>query len=165
MSRGVAATPASLWFATVAALLLAVTPLPLWIAPARTDWLTLLVVYWVLRAPRQVGMGFAWLLGLAMDAICGGMLGPRALAMSVVAYAALVLRARMLHHTLPQQMAEVFLLSACAQLLLRWAQGFSGHTGVESGFLMGSLTAAFCWPVVSMQVGSRRRLEAWDGAA
>ena len=159
------AAPAVLWGSAVGALLLVLLPLPAWIAPARPDWLCLLVFYWVLRDPGSAGLGFAWLVGLAGDALCGGVLGPRSLALAVVAYVVLVLRARILHHSLPQQMALLLGLSASAQLLLRWAQGFSGHAEVGAGLLMGSLTAAFFWPLTGSWLGMRGRMENWHGSA
>lgn len=153
-----------LWGSVTGALLLVLLPLPAWIAPARPDWLSLLVFYWVLRDPDSAGLGFAWLVGLAADALCGGMLGPRALALSVVAYVVLVLRARILHNTLPQQMAMLFVLSASSQLLLRWAQGFSGHAAMGGDLLMCSLTAAFCWPLIGSWLGMHGRMENWHGS-
>lgn len=150
---------------TLAALLLAVCPMPPWLLPARPDWLSLLVIFWILRAPQHVGMGSAWVAGLVLDALCGGVLGPRALAMAVLAYVVLVLRPRMLHYTLVQQMGAVAGLSAVSQFLCRWAQGLAGTEAVHPWLLAGSLTAAFCWPIVSLQVGSRGRMETWDAAA
>ncbi len=158
-------SPFTLWGSVVLALLLVVMPLPAWVAPARPDWLSLLVFYWVLRDSGSAGFGLAWIAGLAADALCGGLLGPRALALSVVAYVVVVLRARILHHSLPQQMLTVFALSALAQLLLRWAQGFTGHAQMGAGLFMGSLTAAFCWPLIGMWVGARGRMENWHGSA
>jgi rod shape-determining protein MreD len=154
-----------IWASTVAALLLMLLPLPAWIAPARPDWLSLLVIYWVLRDPVHAGIGFAWLAGLAGDALCGGLLGPRALAMSAVAYVVWVLRARILHHSLPQQMAAVFALSVSAQVLMRWAQGFTGHPQVGWQLVWGSLTAAFCWPLIGAWLGTRGRMENWHASA
>ena len=154
-----------LWASTAAALLLLLMPLPSWMAPERPDWLSLLVFYWVLRDPVNAGIGFAWLAGLAADALCGGMLGPRALALAVVAYVAWVLRARILHHSLPQQMAAVFALSVLAQVLMRWAQGFSGHAVMGVDVLMGSVTAAFCWPLIGTWLSMRGRMEDWHASA
>lgn len=143
------------------ALLLAIFPLPPWLAPARPDFVALLIIYWVVRAPDRFGMGSAWLLGLLLDGVAGGLIGPRALAFAVVAYFALVLRSRMLYYTLAQQMGLVFAMVLSGQILCHWAQGVGG-AGVDPWFLMGSLTSAFCWPVVTGNVTRARGMERFD---
>lgn len=146
------------------ALLLAISPLPQWLAPARPDFVALLIIYWVVRAPDRFGMGTAWLLGLLLDGIAGGLIGPRALAFAVVAYFALVLRSRMLYYTLAQQMGLVFAMVLSGQVLCHWAQGVGG-AGVDPWFLMGSLTSAFCWPVVTGNVTRARGMERFDATS
>lgn len=148
-----------------AALLLAMHPLPSGFLHARPEWLTLLVVYWVLRAPLEVGMGSAWLLGLLFDGLLGGPLGAHALALSVVAYIVLALRARLLHWSLFQQVVVVGGCAALGQLLCHWAQGLAGHPAPDATFLLASLTTAACWPIVGMQFGPGGRAGAWDAAS
>jgi rod shape-determining protein MreD len=146
------------------ALLLALAPLPAWLAPARPGWLGLFVIYWVLRAPLRFGMAGAWCLGLLFDGMSGGLLGPHALALAVTAYFALVLRPRMLHYALAQQVALVAVMSAAGLFLAQWAQGLSGQSAPHLWFLVGGLTSAACWPIVSMRGAHRRSMEGWDAA-
>jgi rod shape-determining protein MreD len=146
------------------ALLLAIFPLPGWLAPARPDWLGLFVVYWAMRAPQHAGLLTAWCLGVLFDGVSGGLLGPHALAGTVMAYFAIVLRPRMLHYALAQQMAVVALLCGAGSFLAHWAQGLGGRPSVNLWFMMGSLTSAACWPIVGVRSGARRRMETWDAA-
>ena len=44
------------------------------------DWVALVVIFWGIREPRLVGMGWAFLLGLAMDVADASVLGQHALA-------------------------------------------------------------------------------------
>jgi rod shape-determining protein MreD len=148
----------------VLAVLLAIYPLPAWLAPARPDFMALLAIYWVVRAPDRFGMGSAWLAGLLLDAVAGGLLGPRALELAVVAYFALILRPRMLYYPLPQQMGLVCAMVLTGQILCHWAQGVGG-AGVDPWFLMCSLTSAFCWPLVTGGAGRSRGMERFDAAA
>jgi len=147
------------------ALLLSIYPLPAWLMPARPDWLGLFVIHWVMRSPQHVGMMLAWCLGLLFDGIVGGMLGPHALALSVVAYFTLILRPRMLHYPLLQQVAVVAVLCGAGRFLAQWAQGIGGHSHLDMWFLMGSLTSASCWPIVSLRGGYGRQMEGWDATA
>ena len=50
------------------------------------DWVALVVIFWGIREPRLVGMGWGFLLGLAMDVADASVLGQHALAYVLVAY-------------------------------------------------------------------------------
>ena len=151
-------------FSVVVALLLSLYPLPMWLLSARPNWLALLVIYWITRLPQGFGIGTAWLIGLLMDGLEGGVLGRRALALAVVAYASLLLRGRMLHYTLPQQVLLVFALCAIDQVLCHWVQNVTGHATSSMGFLLGSLTAAFVWPLFAPGSRHDRSFEGWKAS-
>ncbi|MBP8925205.1 MAG: rod shape-determining protein MreD [Pseudomonadales bacterium] len=153
--------PLAVGFSGLIALVLALMALPVWLMAARPDWLGLWVVYWITRQPARIGMGMAWLVGLLMDGVGGGVLGRHALALAVVAYACLVLRSRMLIYTLPQQMALVFLMTTLDQLLCHWVQNLSGHSTPNLSFLMGPVASAILWPMLAM-IGARdATMESW----
>lgn len=153
--------PLSFGVSVVAALLLCLYPLPMWLLPARPDWLALLVVYWIRRLPHGFGVGWAWLIGLLMDGLEGGVLGRHAFALAVVAYAGLLLRRRMLLYSLPQQVALVCALCAMHQILLYWVQNLTGHAPPSLVFLMGSLTSAFLWPAFASGAQRERFVDGW----
>ena len=153
--------PFAVALSTLGALLASLYPLPVWLLPARPDWLALVVIFWILRLPHGFGIGSAWLLGLLMDGLEGGVLGRHALALSVVAYATILLRRRMLHYSLLQQMLLVFALCATDQVLCHWVQNLAGHATSSLVFLMGSLTAAFCWPLFAFGTPRDRSLQRW----
>jgi rod shape-determining protein MreD len=148
-------------FSGLLAMVLSLMALPLWLMPARPDWLGLWVIYWVTRQPARLGMGWAWAAGLLMDGIGGGVPGRHALALAVVCYASLVLRGRMFIYTLPQQMAVVFALTAVDLLLCQWVQNVGGHGTPDVFFLMGAATSAFLWPVVAMTGTRDSGMETW----
>ena len=54
----------------------------------KPDFLALLLLYWCIQAPRYVGVGVAWLLGLLMDVGDATLFGQHALAYAVLAYGA-----------------------------------------------------------------------------
>ncbi len=153
--------PFAVALSALAALLASLYPLPLWLQPARPDWLALVVIFWIMRVSHGFGIGSAWLLGLAMDGLEGGVLGRHALALSVVAYAAILLRRRMLHYSLLQQMLLVLALCAADQILCHWVQNLTGHATASLIFLMGSLTSAFCWPLFAPGAPRDRSLANW----
>jgi len=90
------------------------------------DFLALVLLYWCIQAPRLVGVGTAWLVGLLMDVADATLFGQHALAYAVLAFAADYFRRRVLRFPLWQQAVQVaVLLAACAALVLvvRWIGG------------------------------------------
>jgi rod shape-determining protein MreD len=152
----------ALLVSALVALLAALAPMPEWLAPARPNWLGLWVIFWILRLPQHVGLLSAWSIGLVFDGMSGSLLGPHALGLVVVAYFAIVLRTRMLHYALAQQVALAAVLCGGGLFIAHWAQGLGGRSSMNLWFLMGGLTSAACWPIVSMRSSWVRHMEGWD---
>ena len=91
--------PASL----LIALLLGLLPLPGWLQPYRPYLLALVIVYWLIEAPERVGIGTAFLLGIAADIAFGTLLGEQALRLTVMAFIVQRFRAQLRFFPLSQQ--------------------------------------------------------------
>ncbi len=148
MSRGQARSwPVILTF--LIALSLDVTPLPGDLSAWRPPWLALVAIYWALAYPRRYGLAFAWVAGLVLDVLKGGVLGQHALAMTVTVW--LVLRFHLRLRVFPpwQQTAAVFGLAAIHQFLVFWVDGMAG--GAELGWdrVTPVAVALFAWPMVA----------------
>lgn len=89
------------------ALLLGLVPLPVVLQPFRPYWLALVMAYWVLEDHERIGMGSAFLLGIAADLCFGSLLGEQALRLSVMAFILHRFRARMRFYPVPQQAAAI----------------------------------------------------------
>jgi rod shape-determining protein MreD len=87
----------------LAALLLGLLPLPVWMQPYRPYWLALVVVYWVIEAPDRFGLGFAVLAGVLADLCFGTVLGEQALRLTVMAFIVQRFRAQLRFFPLSQQ--------------------------------------------------------------
>jgi rod shape-determining protein MreD len=87
----------------LAALLLALLPLPLVLQPLRPYWLALVLAYWVIEEPERVGLGFVFVMGLVADISFGGLLGEQALRLVVMAFILQRFRARLRFFPLSQQ--------------------------------------------------------------
>ena len=111
------------------------------------DFLALVLVVWNIHQPRKVGIGIAFLFGLLIDVHAGALLGERALAYSLLSYAAISLHRRVpwfgplgkMLHVLP-----LFFLAQLATVAVRLAVG-SGLPG-WSPFL-SCVSTALLWPV------------------
>ena len=85
------------------ALLLGLVPLPGLLQPLRPYWLALVLAYWLLEEPEQIGLGVAFALGVLADLVFGGLLGEQAMRLVVMAFILDRFRARMRFFPLSQQ--------------------------------------------------------------
>ena len=104
----------SLLFAMVLMLL----PLPEGMKFLRPNWVLLVLIYWMMALPSRVGIGTAWVIGLLMDVLLGGILGITALVYALIAYLILAFHLQLRQYPLWQQGIWVFLLIFFNQLVL-----------------------------------------------
>lgn len=139
------------------ALLLHVFPLPYDLRWARPEWLSMVLIYWVMAVPQRVGVGIAWLLGLLLDGFEGAYLGQNALALSIVAYITLVLHQRIRVFVAWQQAFVVFVLIGMQQLLCNWTQSLQGGMAQNLLFLVPAVISALLWPGMLVVLRGLRR--------
>jgi rod shape-determining protein MreD len=128
------------------ALSLEVTPMPADLAPWRPPWLALTVIYWALTYPRRYGLALAWLAGLVLDVLKGGVLGQHALAMTVATWLALRFHLRLRVFPIWQQTMAIGVVVAIHQFLVFWVDGVS--VGAELGWqrVTPTFAAIIIWP-------------------
>jgi len=122
MRRGVRTT------SLLAALLLGLMPLPLWLQPLRPNWLALVVAFWVIATPERAGLGFAFAVGLLADLVFGSLLGEQALRLLLLAAILQRFRAQLRFFPLFQQMlliGALLFLDRTAAWLLHWMLGLA----------------------------------------
>ena len=138
--------PARPWFILLSlliALLLNCIPPSAW--PFMPDWVALVMIFWSIREPRHVGMGYAFILGLSMDVADANLLGQHTLAYVLAAYAATALSKRILWFPLVQQALQVLpllLIVQCVQF------GVRAMPGVELpgwSYFAGPFVGAVLW--------------------
>ncbi|HNC52779.1 MAG TPA: rod shape-determining protein MreD [Accumulibacter sp.] len=142
--------PVRPWFiacSLLLALLLNFLPTAAW--PAVPDWTALLIVFWSVREPRRVGMGLAFLFGVAMDVADASLLGQHALAYVLVAYAASSLSRRILWFPLAQQALQVFPLLLLVQLVQFGVRMLIGGDFPGIGYFLGPVFSALLWPLLT----------------
>lgn len=134
-------------FSLLLALLLNFMPTAVW--RGMPDWLALLIVFWSVREPRRVGMGLAFLLGVAMDVADASLLGQHALAYVLVAYAASSLSRRILWFPLGQQALQVFPLLMLVQVVQFSVRMLIGADSPGISYFVGPFLAALLWPALT----------------
>jgi len=128
--------------------LLSVFPLPVTWAWYRPEFVALLVIYWVMALPEQVGVGLAFVVGIIQDVVEYAVLGQHALALVAVAYVCMLSYRRIRNYALWQQSAWVFVLIGLHQLFWNWVHGFTGPAAQSLIFLLPALVSALVWPIV-----------------
>lgn len=152
--------PVKAWFVAVTlivALLVNLLPLGETTLALRPDFLALVLLYWCIQAPRYVGVGIAWLMGLAMDVGDATLFGQHALAYAFLAYAAEYFRRRVLRFPLWQQAVQVAgLLALCAALILL-VRVVGGAPLPRWTYFVPALVGALLWPIVSVLLQQPQR--------
>ena len=142
------ANPLFIWGSLIAALLL--NMLPLGRVPGMPDLLAVVLVFWNVHQPLRIGIGVAFMFGLAMDVHHTSLLGQHALSYTALSFFAALIQRRLLWFKVPLQALQVLPLFAAAhgvELILRLIGG-----GIFPGWilLVAPLAEALLWPVVSV---------------
>ncbi|MSQ17988.1 MAG: rod shape-determining protein MreD [Betaproteobacteria bacterium] len=124
------------------------------------DLVALVIVFWAIHQPRQVGMGAAFLAGLLVDAANAVLFGQHALAYAFLAFAAYALHRRMLWFGPWPQALHVLLLLLVAQLLMVMVRMYAGSAFPGWSYFLGSVIAAALWPLATLVLLAPQRLAA-----
>lgn len=142
---------------SIAAFVLQVLPLPIWLSAVRPPFMVIAVVFWSLIAPRLGGVGLGFLAGLALDVYRGVVFGQHALALALVAY--ITIRQHLIVRNKP-----IFEQALFAGLMLLLAEiatwAIDGWTGNATGGWMRWLpvfTGALLWPLTAAWQASENR--------
>ena len=142
------ANPLFIWGSLIAALLL--NMLPLGRVAWMPDFLILVLVFWNVHQPLRVGIGVAFMFGLAMDVQQAALLGQHAFSYTALSFFAAMIQRRLLWFEVPLQALQVlplFIAAHGVELILRLLGG-----GIFPGWilLVAPLAEALLWPVVSV---------------
>lgn len=144
--------PVFVWASLIAALALAmVQNMVLW---GRAAWLpdvvAVVLVFWAVHQPLRVGVGTAFLLGLAVDVHQGALLGQHALTYTALSFLAIGIHRRLLWFTLTSQMAQVLALFVAAHALALALRMAAGDAFPGWPLILAPLLETLLWPLVSV---------------
>ena len=116
----------------------------------KPDFVALTLLYWCIQAPRYVGVGVSWSMGLMMDVVDATLFGQHALAYTMLAYAAEYFRRRVLRFPLWQQAVQVaLLLAGCAALVL-FVRMIGGAPLPRWTYAVPPIVGALLWPLLTV---------------
>ena len=133
-------------FTIIGAFMLAIMPLPDWAVEYRPDWVTLVLIYWVMAVPSRVGVTVAFFTGLLLDVSNGTLMGQHALGMVLVIYVIHIQHQRLRQASLLQQAIVIFVLLLVKQLSVLWVDGMLGRAPDSWLYFMPTITSTFLWP-------------------
>ena len=134
-------------FSLLAALLLNFLPTTVW--RGVPDWLALLIVFWSIREPRRVGMGLAFVFGVAMDVADASLLGQHSLAYVLAAYCGSSLSRRILWFPLGLQALQVLPLLFLVQLVQFSVRLLAGADSPGISYFLGPIFGTLLWPLLT----------------
>lgn len=150
----------SIYFSLFLALLCLLLPWSGLALTLRPDFLLLVIIFWLIRAPNLCNIGTAWLVGLVVDLATGGVFGQYALAYTVTAFFAAIYQRRLVLFNGTQQIFYVFLLLITSQVILLILKTFSGAEWLGWSYFMPSITGILIWVIavaLGLNTGGRSR--------
>ena len=148
MSASSILRPVNAWFIAFSlfvALILKLIPLDRnWFMP---DFLILVLVFWNIRQPRQIGMGAAWCFGVIMDIHSSSVFGEHALAYTLLSYFAITIHRRVLWFSPIMQAVHIFPLLFAAQAMTVGIRVLFGGLAPSLWIFSESAMTAALWPL------------------
>lgn len=134
------------WLSLLAAVALGLLPMPTAIHAFKPFWLALVAIYWLLEDPHRIGLGFAFVLGLAADVVFGTLIGEYALRLVVLAFLVLRFRARLRFFPLTQQAAAIGALLLNDRVVVLMIRVFTGEGWPPVEFWWSPISGMLLWP-------------------
>jgi rod shape-determining protein MreD len=114
----------------------------------RPDFVLLVLLYWLIRAPHSCNVGVAWMMGIVMDLTDGSLFGQHALAYIVAAFLAVLYQRRVTLFNRLQQAGFVFALLIIAQVVLLIMKLFGGHQPFGWAYFLPSVSGILLWQLI-----------------
>lgn len=141
----------------VVALVLTVMPIPGMFEPWRPDWVSLVLIYWLIAIPHRVGFGTVLILGLLTDILMGTTFGIYATALVLMAYPALRHFQRIRNYSLTQQLLIVGVLILIKRALVYELEHVLNDAAFNWPYFYPVLSSAIIWPWVFLVMRRYRR--------
>ena len=123
----------------------------------RPDFLLVVTLYWVIRAPYLINVGLAWLAGLIVDLSTGSLLGQHALAFGFAAFLALLYQRRLVLFNRWQLTVYVFALLITERAILLMLKLFADNENPGLSYFWPVITSLILWQLMVLMFGAPTR--------
>ncbi len=145
------------WGTLFLGLLLSILPVPHVLEPFRPDWVTAIVLYWVIALPHRVNIGIAWTVGLLLDVLLGSIIGLRALSMTIIVTIAVSQFQRLRNYSVSQQSILIGLLVLLSKFLMLWGESFFNTGQLDVYYLWSVISTMLFWPWIFLVLRKMRQ--------
>lgn len=130
----------------LAAILLAVLPMPEALSPWRPYWVALVMIYWHLETGNLRSLGAAFVIGIVLDLTTGTLLGQHALGLVVINFLVARFRNRLRFFPPWQQALTVGALLINERVVQLWIIGLLERGWPDWSWWLPPLTGMVVWP-------------------
>jgi rod shape-determining protein MreD len=123
----------------------------------RPDFMLVVLLYWLLRAPHLCNVGTAWVVGLLVDLATGSLLGQHALAFTLTAYLALSFQRRIVLFSVLQIAFYIFGLLFFTRIIILVLKLFAGNDAPDWHYFWPVITGMLLWQLLRFAFGSLAR--------
>jgi rod shape-determining protein MreD len=129
----------------------------------RPDFMLVVTLYWLLRAPNLCNIGTAWLAGLLVDLATGSLLGQHALSFCFTAYVALSYQRRLVLFNKGQLVVYVFILLLIERIVILLLKLFAGNENPGWVYFLPIFTGLLLWQLMILIFGGLTRPKTKNG--
>lgn len=130
----------------IMAILLTLLPLPDVLNPLRPYWVGLVLIYWALEIREMVSLGMAFLIGILLDVLSGGLMGTNALSLVIMIYLVQRFRARLRFFPPWQQALSVLGLLVNDHIIRLWISSLLGEPMPTWQYWLSPMVGMVMWP-------------------
>jgi rod shape-determining protein MreD len=123
----------------------------------RPDFLLVITLYWVIRAPHLINVGIAWFAGLIVDLSTGSLLGQHALAFGFAAFLALLYQRRLVLFNRWQLTVYVFALLITERAIVLMLKLFADNESPGLSYFWPVITSLILWQLMVLMFGAPTR--------
>ena len=141
----------------VAALVLSILPLPIFMSEIWPACLLVVVVYWIMALPQSIGLWTAWLCGLSLDVLQDTLLGEHALGFLFVAILVRLFYRQLRMYSRLQQSIIIFVIILGFQSLMAFINALAGRGPQVFLFWLVPFSSMLLWPLLFVILRDYRR--------
>jgi rod shape-determining protein MreD len=123
----------------------------------RPDFMLVVLLYWLLRAPNLCNVGTAWLAGMLVDLATGSLLGQHALGFTITSFVALSYQRRLVLFNSWQLAGYVFALLIIERVLILLLKLFAGNENPGLHYFWPIITGLVLWQFMILIFGGLTR--------